>query len=200
MLDTHAHKFIQPLLNVIARLCLRAGVSANALTLAGLGCGTLAALVVALGQPQAGVALLWLSGLLDAADGTLARLGTPSALGAVLDITSDRVVEVAVILALAWRYPDARLALLLLTAVIVVAMSLFLSMAAAVDNSSAKSFHYAPGFAERTEGFIFLSLMTLNAAHLVAWSLVFSAAIVFTMAQRYRDLRIALAAANTPRA
>ena len=200
MLDSHGHKFIQPLLNVIARLCLRLGISANTLTLAGLVCGLFAAVLVALGAPWAGVAVLWLSGLLDAADGTLARLTAPSALGAVLDITSDRVVEVAMILALAWRYPDARLALLLLTGVIVVAMSLFLSIGAALANDSAKSFHYAPGFAERTEGFLFLSVMTLNPAHLVPWSLAFVAAIVFTIVQRYRNLHAGLSDLRKPSA
>ena len=198
MLDTHSHKFIQPLLNLIARWCLRVGVSANTLTVAGLVCGLLAALCIALGVPQLGVVVLWLSGLLDAADGTLARLTQPSMLGAVMDITFDRVVEVAVIIALAWRYPEARLALLLLCAVIVVAMSLFLSIAAAVRNDSSKSFYYATGFAERTEGFIFLSIMSLDASRLVLWSLLFTAAIVFTMAQRVRDLRVALARSAPP--
>ncbi len=198
MLDTHGHKYIQPLLNLIAHLCLRAGISANTLTLAGLSLGVSAALLVVAGAPQLGVAMLWLSGLLDAADGTLARLTAPSPLGAIMDITFDRVVEVAMILALAWRYPEARLALLLLTAVIVVAMSLFLSIGAALDNSSAKSFHYAPGFAERTEGFVFLSLMALNANYLVPWSLLFAAAIIFTMGQRFRDLRAALSSSATP--
>ncbi len=197
MLDTHGQKIIQPLLNLLARACLRVGVSANALTLAGLALGLMAALLVLLGAPQLGVVVLCLSGLLDAADGTLARLTQVSALGAIMDVTFDRVVEVAVILALAWRYPDARLALLLLTSVIVVAMSLFLSIGVTLRNSSAKSFHYAPGFAERTEGFIFLSLMSLNVAHLVMWSLLFTAAIVFTMVQRWRDVRAALAAADS---
>ncbi|MBK8960295.1 MAG: CDP-alcohol phosphatidyltransferase family protein [Proteobacteria bacterium] len=192
MLDSHGHKYLQPLLDFIARHCARHGISANSLTLAGLACGLAAALAIALGAPLTGVALLWLSGLLDAADGTLARMTAPTALGAVMDITFDRVVEVAVIIALALRHPDARLTLVVLTAVIVVAMSLFLSMGAAMANRSAKSFHYAPGLAERTEGFVFLSAMTLDSAHLVAWSLLFCGAIVFTMGQRYRDLRAAL--------
>jgi len=198
MLDTHSHKFIQPLLNLIARHCLRRGISANALTLAGLAVGLLAALLILLGAPLCGVAVLWLSGLLDAADGTLARLTRPSALGAIMDVTFDRVVEVAVILALAWRFPDARFVLLLLTAVIVVAMSLFLSIGAALDNSSDKSFHYAPGLAERTEGFIFLSIMSLAPTHLVLWSLLFAAAIVFTMGQRFRAVQSALAHTESP--
>lgn len=198
MLDSHAHKHIQPLLNLIARWCLRVGISANTLTLAGLVTGIAAALLVLAGAPQLGVAVLWLSGLLDAADGTLARLTSPSPLGAIMDVTFDRVVEVAMILALAWRYPEARFALLLLTAVMVVAMALFLSIGAALSNRSAKSFHYAPGFAERTEGFIFLSLMALHADYLVPWSLLFAAAIVLTMAQRFRAVRAALSSAEPP--
>ena len=59
MLDTHSHKYVQPLLTLIARLCRRLGVSADALTLAGLACGVLAALLVLVGQPLAGVATLW---------------------------------------------------------------------------------------------------------------------------------------------
>lgn len=198
MLDTHSHKYVQPLLTLIARLCRRLGVTADALTLAGLACGVLAALLVLFGQPVAGIATLWLSGLLDAADGTLARMTRPSPLGAIMDITFDRVVEVAMILALAWLHPEARMALLALTAIIVVGMSLFLSIGAAVANTSAKSFHYAPGLAERTEGFIFLSLMALDTPRLAAWTTLFAAAILFTMYQRFRDARRALTGVDGP--
>ena len=70
----------------------------------GMLVGVAAALLVAAGQPVTGFAVLWLSGLIDAADGTLARLTKSSPLGAILDITFDRVVEVAMILALACRF------------------------------------------------------------------------------------------------
>ena len=192
MLDTHGQKFLQPALSVIARRCQRLGVSANQLTLGGLVLGLIAAALVACGLATAGIVMLWLSGLLDAADGTLARLTRPSALGAIMDITVDRVVEVAVILALAWRYPEARLTLLVLTATIVVAMSLFLSIGAALSNETLKSFHYAPGLAERTEGFICLSLMALDHARLAWWIWIFIAAIAITMAQRFVHLRAVL--------
>lgn len=191
MLDTHSHRFVQPALTAIARLCLRLGVSANTLTVGGLVLGLIAAVLVAHGF-NAGIAVLWLSGLLDAADGTLARLTRSSPLGAIMDITFDRIVEVALILALAWRFPEARLALLVLTAVIVVAMSLFLSIGAALANSSVKSFHYAPGLVERTEGFIFLSLMALDTPRLLMWTWIFIGAIVVTMVQRVVYVRAVL--------
>jgi archaetidylinositol phosphate synthase len=136
-----------------------------------------------------GVAALWVSGTLDAADGTLARMTKSSPLGAIMDITSDRVVEVAMILALALHFPDARLELLVLTGVIVIAMSLFLSIAAAVVNFSAKSFHYAPGLGERTEAFLCLSLMTLDAARLQSWTWVFTGVIIVTIVQRIVHVR-----------
>lgn len=192
MLDSHAHKYFQPLFTFIARGCLRYGISANTLTIAGLGMGLVAATLVMFEQALLGIAVLWLSGLLDAADGTLARMTRTSPLGAVMDITFDRVVEVTMILALAWRYPEARMPLLLLTAVIVVAMSLFLSIGAALANPSSKSFYYAPGLAERSEGFICLSLMALNPSHLVFWTLLFTAAIAVTMVQRFRQVHAAL--------
>ena len=153
--------------------------------------GVTAALLVLNEYAVAGFAVLWLSGLIDAADGTLARLTKPSPLGAILDITFDRVVEVSMIVALACINPDARLLLLILAGVIAIAMSLFLSIGAAVANQSVKSFHYAPGLGERTEAFICLSLMVLDSARLALWTAVFIGVIVFTMAQRlYHAYRI----------
>jgi archaetidylinositol phosphate synthase len=189
MLDTNARRFVQPLLDGVARACARAGISAKALTVAGRLVGVAAAALVALGHPVAGFVVLWLSGLIDAADGTLARLTTATPMGAILDITFDRVVELSVITAIAWRFPEARLELVILAGVIAIAMSLFLSIGAAVQNRSMKSFHYAPGLGERTEAFICLSLMIVDSERLVLWTWVFVAVIVFTMAQRLRHAR-----------
>jgi archaetidylinositol phosphate synthase len=193
MLDTNARKYVQPLLDAIAHACLKAGIGANALTIAGMVLGVAAALLAAAGLPVAAVALLWLSGLIDAADGTLARLTQATPLGAILDITFDRVVEIAMIVALAWQFREARLELLVLAGVIAIAMSLFLSIGAAVANRSAKSFHYAPGLGERTEAFICLTLMILDSERLVLWTWVFVAVIVFTMGQRLRHAQALLA-------
>ena len=199
MLDTHARKYIQPILDGVAGACLRVGISANALTVIGMLVGVTAALLVAAGFGVAGFAVLWLSGLIDAADGTLARLTKSSPLGAILDITFDRVVEVAMIVALAYRFPDARFELIILAGIIAIAMSLFLSIGAAVANQSVKSFHYAPGLGERTEAFICLSLMVLDSARLVLWTWIFIGVIVFTMAQRlYHAYRVLSAADHRP--
>jgi phosphatidylglycerophosphate synthase len=184
VLDTHARHYIQPLLDAVAAACQRLGIGANALTFAGMLVGVCAAGIVALGHPVWGVAVLWLSGIIDAADGTLARLTKPTPFGAILDITFDRVVEVSMIAALALLHPEARLEMVVLAGVIAIAMSLFLSIGAALRNASAKAFHYAPGLGERTEAFICLSLMVLDSQRVVMWTWVFVAVIVFTMGQR----------------
>jgi archaetidylinositol phosphate synthase len=196
VLDTKARRFVQPALDAIAAACLRSGVGADALTVAGMLVGVAAAAIVVLGHPLAGFAVLWLSGLIDAADGTLARLTLATPLGAILDITFDRVVEISMIAALAWLHPEARLELVILAGIVAIAMSLFLSIGAAVQNSSAKSFHYAPGLGERTEAFICLSLMILDQARLALWTWVFIAVIVFTMGQRLLHARRMLTGAT----
>jgi archaetidylinositol phosphate synthase len=192
VLDTRARHLVQPALDAIARACQRVGIGANALTIAGMLVGLAAAGLVASGYAIAGFLVLWLSGLIDAADGTLARLTRPSPLGAILDITFDRVVELSMVTALAWLHPEARLELVVLAGTIAIAMSLFLSIGAAVQNASVKSFHYAPGLGERTEAFICLSLMIVDQARLVAWTWVFVAVIAFTMAQRLLHARALL--------
>lgn len=184
MLDSNARKYVQPVFDGIARICVRIGIRANTLTVIGMLVGVGAALLVLSDYAVAGFVVLWLSGLIDAADGTLARLTKPSPIGAILDITFDRVVEVAMIVALASLHPDARFSLVILAGVIAIAMSLFLSIGAAVANHSIKSFHYAPGLGERTEAFICLSLMVLDSTRLAQWTWVFIGVIVFTMAQR----------------
>jgi phosphatidylglycerophosphate synthase len=194
MLDTIARPLVDPAINAIARLLKRCGITANAVTVAAMSIGVGAAFCVAIDRPWIGIALLWVSGILDATDGALARMLGSNPFGAILDITFDRIVEVAVIVALAWGHPEARFLLVILAGVVAIAMSLFLSIAAALRNRSVKSFHYAPGLGERTEAFLCLSLMIGAPNHLLASTGLFLAVLLFTMGQRLRHAARALGA------
>ncbi len=192
MLDTHARKIVDPWIDGVARVLRRARFTPNAVTALAMLVGVAAGVGAARGWTGTAIALLWISGLLDAADGALARMTHSSPFGAILDITADRVVEVAVIVGLAWRHPEASWDLVILAGVIAIAMSLFLSIAAALRNRSMKSFHYAPGLGERTEAFLCLSAMMAGSAHLRQWTWLFIAVIVLTMGQRLRHVMLAL--------
>jgi len=84
-----------------------AGLSADAVTVLGLGLSLLSGVAAARGAfGLAGALLLW-GGLCDMIDGELARRrGAPTAAGAFLDSNFDRLAEVALLFGLAARFPD----------------------------------------------------------------------------------------------
>jgi CDP-diacylglycerol--glycerol-3-phosphate 3-phosphatidyltransferase len=80
----------------LARALHRAGVSANAVTLAGLLLSLVAAWLVASGQPALALAVLIVGALADTLDGQIAKAaGGGTKLGAFLDSTFDRVSDAA---------------------------------------------------------------------------------------------------------
>lgn len=187
MLDTHARGLVQPLFDLLARVLRHRGISPLQVTLWSMVLGLLAAACLAAGWTVAFLGLLWLSGLLDAVDGTLARLcGSAGKAGALLDLVCDRAVEVPVIVALGLRFPDARLELLVLCAAVILSLTVFLTAAAALPATAGKSLHYQAGLAERTEGFAFFSLMALWPEQAGGVALVFALVVAATALQRLR--------------
>lgn len=84
---------LQPLASILGRL----GLTPNMLTMIGVGLNTLVAVVLALGSLKLGGVLLLVSSSFDALDGTLARLtGQQSSFGAFFDSTLDRYSEAIV--------------------------------------------------------------------------------------------------------
>ena len=139
-----------------------------------------------------GVAVLWLSGFLDAVDGSMARQSkTSSSWGTVLDVTFDRVVEAGILVALALRHPEPNVLILflLLAISIIFTMTIFLTVGALSEKESYKSFYYQPGLAERTEGFILFSLLVLFQSHLVFWTIIFIGVEITTGIQRLLEAR-----------
>ncbi|WP_273852178.1 CDP-alcohol phosphatidyltransferase family protein [Guptibacillus spartinae] len=189
MLDTHARKYVQPFMDRTADLLLRVGLTANQVTILSFIVGVSSGFLIYFEQFILAVIVLWVSGYLDAVDGTMARKTNPSAFGTVLDVSFDRVVEISVILGLAFRFPEAMWALLLLSTSIIFAMTIFLTVGAVSEKKGVKSFYYQAGAAERTEGFILFTAMILFHNILVILTLVFLAIELFTAFQRLAEAK-----------
>jgi len=133
------------------------------ITFCALFCGVLVGVFLFLHLPILAFLFLVFSGFLDTLDGALARrLEKTSPMGAVLDITSDRIVEFAIVLGLFFVFPEERgLPCLLLLGSILLCITTFLVVGIFSQMEGEKSFYYSPGIMERTEAFIFFSAMIL---------------------------------------
>lgn len=189
MLDTHARKYIQPIVEKSADALLKTGFTANGVTKIAFAIGITSGVFIYLNEPIWAVFALWFSGYLDVVDGTMARKTKPSSWGTLLDISFDRLVEISVVLGLAFRYPDSMWALLLLSVSIIIAMTIFLTVGALAEKQGVKSFYYQAGLAERTEGFILFTLMIIFSTYLTVITLIFFAIQLFTIAQRMTEAK-----------
>jgi phosphatidylglycerophosphate synthase len=189
MLDTYSRKHVQPAVDKTADYLLKKGWTADGVTKTAFAIGLSSGVFIYLNQPALALIALWLSGFLDVVDGTMARKTKPSPWGTLLDISFDRLVEISVILGLAFRFPDSMWALLLLSASIIVAMTVFLTVGALSEKQGTKSFYYQAGLAERTEGFILFTLMIIFSPYLTAITLLFIAVQIFTIFQRMAEAK-----------
>ncbi len=134
---------------------------------------------------------LLISGFLDTLDGSLARYKNQTTpFGSALDITGDRIVEFSIIMGLYLFSPEERaLNCLLMLGSILFCITSFLVVGIFTQNDTEKGFHYNPGMIERTEAFIFFSIMILFP---VAFSFVanlFTASVFFTALVRLWQFR-----------
>jgi phosphatidylglycerophosphate synthase len=146
----------------IARLLFRVGVSANVATMLALVAGVVSGIAFARGGVMLGLIALAISAGLDAVDGTIAReCAAPSVLGGVLDLTADRVVEIFVIVGIAWRDPSLYFPALVLVGSWYVNITVFLAVGAALERRGPKLIEYPPGILERTEAIIFFAVLAI---------------------------------------
>jgi archaetidylinositol phosphate synthase len=181
-------------LDALARRLHRIGLAPDALSLAAAGTGVVAGALLLVDRGGAALAVLAVSGLLDAVDGRVARLGAGATpWGGVLDLTGDRVVEAAMLLGLAVPRPHLHVPALVLAATWYVNLCVFLAVGAASARRPEKLIAYPPGLLERSEALVFavvvVALPPLAAAAL--W--LYAALEVLTAAQRLRHGRRALA-------
>ncbi|WP_416147949.1 CDP-alcohol phosphatidyltransferase family protein [Salipaludibacillus sp. HK11] len=189
MLDTKARHLVEPAIDKAAILFLKSGLTANFVTWVAFIIGVTSGIFIYIEQPILALIVLWVSGFLDAVDGTMARQTKTTPFGTVLDVSFDRLVEISVILGLAFRYPESMWVLLILSVSIIYAMTIFLTVGAVTEKNGMKSFYYQPGLAERTEGFILFSLMIILPNYLLIIGLVFIVVEIFTSLQRLKEAR-----------
>jgi phosphatidylglycerophosphate synthase len=84
-----------------------------------------------------------------------------TALGGVLDLTFDRIVEAAVLLGLIWQHAELQLPAAVVLATWYVNITIFMATGAALG-AREKLIHYPPGLVERTEAFIFFVALALS--------------------------------------
>ena len=185
MLDTRGRKYFDRIFDKIGRSFLKIGFIPTHITIIAAMVGIVGAVSFSLGKFILSIILLWISGFLDAVDGSIARkTKTTSLFGTLMDITFDRIVETSIILSLAMRYSNARINFIVLLICIIISMTIFLTVGALVEKKGMKSFYYQAGVAERSEGFLMFSLMILVPNYIVIFTNLFSAIIFITIIQR----------------
>jgi len=180
--------------DAIARSLVAAGIGPNSLTCTALALGLVAAALFFVDHGWWAMLVLVGSGLLDAVDGRVARLGRgATAWGGVLDLTSDRVVEAAVLLGVVVPHPAWHLPALVLACTWYVNLCVFLAVGAATDRQPQKLIAYPPGLLERGELLVVTLLVVAVPGIGPAAMYVYAVLELITGAQRFRHGRRVLA-------
>lgn len=192
MLDAALRRVIDPALSALGRGLAARGCRADAVTLAGLGIGLLAAALIALGHPGLALAPLLLSRLADGLDGAVARAGKPSDFGGYLDISADFLFYGAVPLAFVLADParnGAAGAFLLCS--FYVNGATFLGYAILAERRGltttargVKSLYFSGGLLEGTETILFQTALCLWPGAFAPLSWVFGGLCFITAVQR----------------
>jgi len=179
MIDTKLRKNVQPFFDIIANGFVKLKIRPNAITLLAFIIGIISAIFIGLKWMMLALIFLWISGLFDVLDGTVARIsGNSSPVGAYMDLILDRMVEAAVILGFYHAYPEHTLMYLLFFVAVLFNFTTFIVAGTLFKNDGKKSMYYDVGIAERTETFIVFSLMMLLTSH-IYWILLAFNVIVF---------------------
>lgn len=190
MLDTHCRKYVQPIIRIGAQFFLKLGFTANKVTILAMLIGISSGVFIYFGYNYIGILVFWLSGYLDAVDGTIAReTNSSSSFGTLMDITFDRLVEVSVIIGIASKYRELSYPAMLLSISMLITMTIFLTIGSLAEKKGEKSFYYQPGLIERTEGFIMFSLIIGLKDKAEGMIYILIVMIIITILQRFLEAR-----------
>ena len=191
MFDAKLRLLIDPPLNWMGAALARAGISANAVTFAGLALGLGAAAAIAFSQFALGLALIALSRIADGLDGAIARATHPTDLGGYFDITADFAFYVSIPLGFGIAAQENTLPALVLVASFVLTGVSFLAFAVIAakrgtetDAHGKKSFFYSTGLAEGAETIAIFAAMCLFPLAFPVLAYVFAGLCVLTVFQR----------------
>lgn len=167
MIDTKLRKKFQPIFNKLGNVLIRLKFSPNVITIIALILGIMAALFLACDYRSIAFILLWLSGLFDVLDGTVARLlKISSNSGAYMDLIFDRMVEAFIILGFYHLFPEYAFTYLVFFTAVLFNFTTFIAAGALFKNTSSKSMFYDVGIAERTETFLVFTAMIIFTNHI----------------------------------
>lgn len=193
MIDSKLRKQVQPAFDQMGMLLQKTKVTPNQVTVMAFIIGIAAGSAIGFDFYLEGIILLWLSGLLDVLDGTLARIQQKSSkIGAYMDLIFDRLVEAAVILGFYFSAPEHTLAYLVFFVGAMFNFTTFIVAGALFQNEGNKSMHYDFGIVERTETFIFFTLMLIFKMYIFPILMIFNIIMILTGCLRfYRITRYA---------
>ncbi|MEM7318520.1 MAG: CDP-alcohol phosphatidyltransferase family protein [Pseudomonadota bacterium] len=192
MFDAKIRPLIDPYLNAYGLRIARYRVSANQVTLIGLGLGLTSAVLIGCGYTLWALLPMLLSRLADGLDGAVARASQPTDFGGYLDITCDFLFYGAVPLAFVWLDPAANGvagAFLLLTFYVNGASFLGFSILAEKRRMQStargvKTLYFTGGLLEGTETIVFLVAICLLPGWFAPMALVFGALCLVTAGSR----------------
>lgn len=190
MLDRWLRPWVDRPLQFVAG-AVASRVSANHLTLTGLGLGLLALPALMYQQYLWALGLIALNRILDGLDGTVARLQGPSMRGAYLDIVCDMLFYASTALGFALATPDnlvpgaVLLACFMNTSATFLAFAIFAAAAGEAHRPhSGKGFYYLGGLTEGSETILFFVAACLWPQQFPLLASVFASACMLTFVGR----------------
>lgn len=177
MLTDFARAQARDLLDAVARVFHRLGLTPNILTLIGLGLVCLIAIVIGLGYEALGGLLLILGAAFDATDGALARqTNRVTKFGGFLDSSLDRYADGILMLALVWRGLELNNRWIIMLAVIAMIGAFLVSYTRA--RAEASGVQLKEGWFTRLERMAVLVLGLLSTALIGQWGLLIALALL----------------------
>ena len=190
MIDSTARHYVEPIISWTAKKFHKGGLNPNHVTWFAFLIGSSSGVLIYKNNFWWAIVVLWISGFLDAVDGSMARQNEQTtAWGTLLDITFDRIVEISYIIGLALCFPASRLYLIFMCGSIILSMTIFLSVGTLSRKKGKKTFYYQAGLVERTEGFILFSLMLIFVEHVSLLAIIYTGAVLVTALQRMLEAR-----------